>query len=125
MSNTEDGDVSEGTDTLMSVDDTDQSEDDGNVEADDTSKDDVEASSDKAKEGEGDGKSEDADKGDKDKNEAAPEKYEDFKLPEGMEVNTDLLDKATPVFKELNLTQDQAQKMVDLQTTFVSEMAVA
>lgn len=44
----------------------------------------------------------------------APEKYE-FKLPEGHTLDQGLLDKATPVFKELNLTQEQAQKLVDIQ----------
>lgn len=51
----------------------------------------------------------------------APEKYEDFTLPEGMEVDESLLNDALPVFKELNLTQDQAQKLVDLQAKTVQE----
>lgn len=51
----------------------------------------------------------------------APEKYEDFTLPEGMEVDENLLNDALPVFKELNLTQDQAQKLVDLQAKTVQE----
>lgn len=45
--------------------------------------------------------------------EGAPEKYEDFALPEGMELDTALVEKVAPVFKELNLTQGQAQKLVD------------
>lgn len=47
--------------------------------------------------------------------EGAPEAYEDFKMPEGMELDTVALEAAAPVFKDLNLTQDQAQKLIDLQ----------
>ena len=47
--------------------------------------------------------------------EGAPETYADFSMPEGMEVDAALLELATPVFKELNLTQEQAQKLVDLE----------
>jgi len=43
----------------------------------------------------------------------APEKYE-FKAPEGFELDTELVEQFTPVAKELNLTNDQAQKLVDL-----------
>lgn len=46
----------------------------------------------------------------------APEKYE-FKAPEGWdkqgwELDGEILDRAVPIFKDLNLTQDQAQKLV-------------
>lgn len=47
----------------------------------------------------------------------APEKYEAFAMPEGMEIDSSLLETAEPVLKELNLTQGQAQKLVD---TFAS-----
>ena len=43
----------------------------------------------------------------------APEKYEAFKLPEGLELPEPLQKKAEPVFKELNLSQEQAQKMAE------------
>ena len=43
-----------------------------------------------------------------------PEKYSDFKIPDGMEMDTALLAEADPIFKELNLTQAGAQKMIDL-----------
>jgi len=43
----------------------------------------------------------------------APETYADFKLPQGAELDKETLGKASPLFKELNLTQDQAQKLVD------------
>ncbi len=53
----------------------------------------------------------------------APEKYE-LKAPEGIELSADLIAEATPLFKELNLTNDQAQKLVDFynkQTGSISE----
>lgn len=43
----------------------------------------------------------------------APEAYE-FKLPDDRQVDPALVEAATPIFKELNLTQEQAQKVVDL-----------
>ena len=45
--------------------------------------------------------------------EKAPEKYE-FKVPEGMEVDQEMVDKFTPAFKELGLSQARAQKLVDI-----------
>lgn len=52
---------------------------------------------------------------DKDKSEQkAPEKYEDFKLPEGTEVDTELMGEFTTLAKDLNLTQEQAQKLAEL-----------
>jgi hypothetical protein len=45
----------------------------------------------------------------------APEKYADFTLPEGVTLDKALIDKAQPLFKELGLTQDAAQKLVTLQ----------
>lgn len=44
---------------------------------------------------------------------AAPEKYEDFKLPEGVELKGDQLTAATTLFKEMGLPQAEAQKLVD------------
>lgn len=44
----------------------------------------------------------------------APEKYEAFKVPEGKELSADLVTKASETFKGLNLTQEQAQSLVDL-----------
>jgi hypothetical protein len=46
---------------------------------------------------------------------AAPETYTDFKLPEGVTLDKAILDEATPIFKELGLSQDAAQKLIDLQ----------
>lgn len=44
----------------------------------------------------------------------APDAYADFTLPEGVTMDAELLEQATPLFKETNLTQEQAQKYVDL-----------
>jgi hypothetical protein len=52
----------------------------------------------------------------------APEKY-DFKMPEGVTVNDSAMEKATAKFKELDLTQEQAQSLVDIQTELVKEQA--
>ena len=48
-----------------------------------------------------------------DKAEGAPEKYEDFKVPEGYELDADVAKDATALFKELGLPQAAAQKLVD------------
>ncbi len=42
----------------------------------------------------------------------APEKYE-FKMPDGMTLDQAAADKITPVFKEIGLSQEKAQKLVD------------
>lgn len=44
----------------------------------------------------------------------APEKYADFKLPEGTPVDAEFMEQARASFKELNLPQEAAQKLVDL-----------
>lgn len=41
--------------------------------------------------------------------------YADFVMPEGVTVDERLMGEAVPLFKELGLTQDQAQKLVDFQ----------
>lgn len=53
-----------------------------------------------------------------------PEKYE-FKTPEGVTVDPAVLEKATPIFKELGLSQDAAQKLVDFQAAQQVEAAKA
>jgi hypothetical protein len=46
--------------------------------------------------------------------EGAPEEYEDFEVPEGiMGLDSETIDGFKGVAKELNLTQEQAQKLVD------------
>ena len=61
----------------------------------------------------------------KDSSDGAPEKYEDFNLPEGVELNKEVLEQFAPVAKDLNLTQVQAQSIVDLQTKMVKEKAAS
>lgn len=46
----------------------------------------------------------------------APE-YGEFTLPDGVEINQELLAQANPVFKELGLSQEQAQKLVDFESS--------
>jgi hypothetical protein len=50
----------------------------------------------------------------------APEAYSPWKLQEGYELDTGVSEAGSKIFKELNLTQDQAQKLVD----FYSEHAI-
>lgn len=45
---------------------------------------------------------------------SAPEAYEPFSMQPGFEVDQSALDVAVPVFRELRLTQDQGQGLVDL-----------
>ena len=45
----------------------------------------------------------------------SPDTYADFVMPEGVELDSALLTEATPLFKELGLDQEQAQKLVDFQ----------
>lgn len=49
----------------------------------------------------------------------APEKYADFTVPDGIEVNQPMLEEFKVTAKELNLTQEAAQKLVDLQVKHV------
>lgn len=55
------------------------------------------------------------------KPEGAPEAYE-FKAAEGVDLDTDALKDFEPVARELNLTNEQAQKMVDLYGTKIMPM---
>ena len=43
----------------------------------------------------------------------APESYQPFTLPDGMSADAEQMQSASALFKELNLTQEQAQKLVD------------
>lgn len=52
-----------------------------------------------------------------------PIEYEAFKLPEGVELDDTLLGEFTPLAKELKLTQEQAQKLIDLQAKSVQQMS--
>lgn len=64
---------------------------------------------------------EDARKAEEEAKSKAPEEYADFTLPEGMEVDKDLLAEFLPIAKELKLTQDQAQKLVDIEAKMVAK----
>src|SRR3546814_5726483 len=46
--------------------------------------------------------------------EGAPEAYEAFAVPDGMELDQAALDRFSPKFKELGLSQDKAQALVSL-----------
>jgi hypothetical protein len=56
---------------------------------------------------------EDAQKAEEAKANQVPEKYE-FKIPDGMQMDTALLAETEPLFKELEITQANAQKLIDL-----------
>jgi hypothetical protein len=43
--------------------------------------------------------------------------YTDFKAPEGVQNDKAIIESAVPIFKELGLNQDQAQKLVDFYNT--------
>lgn len=49
-----------------------------------------------------------------DKPQGAPEAYEDFSVPEGVELDAEVLGEFKAVAKELNLPQEAAQKVTDL-----------
>ena len=45
---------------------------------------------------------------------SAPDMYDEFIIPEGMDYDHAAVDHYSPVLKKLNLTQEQAQELVDL-----------
>lgn len=51
----------------------------------------------------------------------APEKYEPFKLAEGLVLDQKQMDVVLPLFQKLNLSQTEAQELVDLQTSLVKQ----
>lgn len=64
----------------------------------------------------------------KDPNEAkpgAPEKYEDFKVPDGYTLDSDVGKAATEIFKNLGLPQEGAQQLVDFYVKQTQEAAEA
>lgn len=58
---------------------------------------------------------------DQDAPKGAPEAYEAFKVPEGYVLDEQLLGEFTPVLKDLNLSQDQAQKLIDFAPKLVEQ----
>lgn len=59
------------------------------------------------------------------KPEGAPDKYTDFKLPDGLALKPDVLAEAGTLFKGLNLSQDQAQSLVDFHAKQISDAVAA
>jgi len=53
----------------------------------------------------------------------APESYADFKLPENITADAELLGEFKTTAKELNLSQEAAQRLVDLQVKHVQKIA--
>ena len=51
--------------------------------------------------------------------EGAPEAYADFTMPEGIEIDTKAVEVFAPKFKELGLSQEQAQGLVNIQAGLV------
>lgn len=60
-----------------------------------------------------------------DKSDGAPEAYETFTLPEGVEVDEATLGEAAAMFKDIGLPQDKAQKLVDFYTGKLAAAAEA
>src|SRR5271166_6837854 len=52
----------------------------------------------------------------------APDSYT-FTAPEGGELNQTMVDKATPIFKELGLPQDRAQQLVNLFNEYAKDQS--
>ena len=55
----------------------------------------------------------------------APEAYEDFKLPDGMEMDADVLGEFKTLAKELNIPQAKAQQLIDFQSQLATKQAEA
>lgn len=64
------------------------------------------------------------DKGSQETKPIVPEKY-DFKLPEGVTLDEGLLGDVTPVFKELGISQEGAQKLADAYLKNLSKQSEA
>ena len=55
----------------------------------------------------------------------APAEYTDFTLPDGMEVDKELMEGFLPLAKEFDLTQADAQKLIDLQAASMVKVGTA
>ena len=115
VSTEETSEATENPSTIMGEGNDQQSEDEDSQESSDgdtANKDESSKDSDEASDGE---------EGDEDENDDGQAvEYEDFKVPEGMEVNEDNMTAFKDLAKGLNdgkgLSQEDAQKLVDLQT---------
>lgn len=71
-------------------------------------------------------KTDDKPEGKKDeKSSGAPEKYSDYKVPDGYALDPAVKTEVDALFKGMNLTQDQAQSLVDFYTAKATESAKA
>lgn len=59
------------------------------------------------------------------KQDGESEAYQPFTLPEGLELDTEALAKATPIFRKLNLNQEGAQELVSLQAEIMQSAVQA
>lgn len=59
------------------------------------------------------------------KPEGAPEKYADFKIPDGVTIKPEALTEASALFKGMNLPQAQAQSLLDFHAKQMAEAAQA
>ena len=66
-----------------------------------------------------------ADKKAAEKEEGAPETYTEFTMPEGVEVDKAAVEKFEPLARELNLSQENAQKLVDVYAEGAKQAAEA
>src|SRR3546814_17263573 len=57
--------------------------------------------------------------------EGAPEAYEAFAVPDGMELDQAALDRFSPKFKELGLSQEKAQAQVSLYAEHIQALGAA
>lgn len=80
-----------------------------------------------AKEGDGEGSKPEGDQPDKKKEqpEGAPESYEDFKAPEGLKYDDQVMDAFKEVAKETNLSQAQAQNLLDKVAPVIAQRQMA
>lgn len=60
--------------------------------------------------------------GDSEEKEGAPEEYETFTVPEGMTLDEEAIKVFTPLAKEIGLSQEKAQKLVDLYSDQVNRV---
>lgn len=109
----------QGSTTLTDEADKGEGSDDGDKGEEGKGSEEKSGEGEKNSEGEADKKSEDGD-ADKGKD-SAPEEYEAFTVPEGVDIAPEHLEKFTPLLKDLDASQDQAQKLVDLQVALTAE----
>lgn len=111
--------------TLMTADTTDQATSDGaeaattevvegQAQEQTTTSTEGEAKTETTDEAKPEGEKQEKAEGDADKPQGAPEEYADFTAPEGVQLDDEVLGEFKTLGKELNLSQDQAQKVADL-----------